>query len=484
MPDTAVATWWESGLLKGLEAICAVVLLGILCRLATEESLSWIAWVAAGIFLLLLIVARWPYGATLALVGTSVMPYFFVEIFGWKARPEHFASGIIFVVVVAWLLVGKRRARLDTLDYWILAYVAINFISSAFGSPAPASTLRWAFQNSLAILPYFLIRLLVQDRKVLQKTFRILLIGGFIESIYGICCYFSHQVFGSSVGIALNQYGSLAVPYGSQYEPNLFGAYTACGAVLFLALYLSAPQRRLRTFVGFTVTSLAMILSFSRAALFAFALVGGWVFWRARPSGNRRQIKVALFAIGLGAVVLVGSSAVGGVLQKRFADLFSEGLAEDTALIRYVVIAEALNEIPQHPLLGSGTSSLQLTFDLGQYVPEWAGIPTWVGNLTVRVLHDAGFLGLTMLLGFFISLCSRVRREIRGTSREIPILLGLWAGALLYCITFQSTDGTILAFPWIHFGLLASAVVILDDPNERQNAIGRSPSRPIIWTSV
>jgi hypothetical protein len=40
------------------------------------------------------------------------------------------------------------------------------------------------------------------------------------------------------------------------------------------------------------------------------------------------------------------------------------------------------------------------------------------------------------------------------------ILLGLWAGALIYFITFQATDGTILAFSWIHFGLLASAATL------------------------
>jgi hypothetical protein len=35
-------------------------------------------------------------------------------------------------------------------------------------------------------------------------------------------------------------------------------------------------------------------------------------------------------------------------------------------------------------------------------------------------------------------------------------------GTIVYAITFQFTEATLLAFTWVHLGLLASGVVILE----------------------
>ena len=42
-------------------------------------------------------------------------------------------------------------------------------------------------------------------------------------------------------------------------------------------------------------------------------------------------------------------------------------------------------------------------------------------------------------------------------------IIALEAGLLLYAITFQSSEASLLAFTWVHFGLLSSGVVI-DQP--------------------
>ena len=131
----------------------------------------------------------------------SVMPRFFVELFGWKARPEHFAVVIVSLAVCIWLLRSNRKIRLETPDYWVLAYVAMNYVSSAFGSSSPSETLRWALLNNLAVLPYFLIRLLVRDTETFRKAFRIFLAIGIAESAYGILCYVSHHAFGTTAGM-------------------------------------------------------------------------------------------------------------------------------------------------------------------------------------------------------------------------------------------------------------------------------------------
>lgn len=449
--------------MRRLDFVAVVAAIVVVCRVAMEEDLSWVALALASAATLLLTVTRWPYGALLVLIGMSAMPRFFVEIFGWKARPEHFAGAIVAAAVAVWLALSKRRVRLNQLDYWVLAYVAINFISSAFGSSAPAATLRWALQNSLAVLPYFLIRILVRDLEMLGKAFKMLLAVGIFESAYGILCYASHHAFGSTIGMEIGQYlVDIAAPYGSMYEPNLFGAYAGCCAVLCLAVYM-IEGHRLVHLLGFLVASLATVVSFSRAALLAFVVASGWVLWRATHRGNERQtrMKSINFLLGFGLILVVAASTAGGVLQERFTNLFQQGLAEETTITRLIVTEEALLEIPKHPLLGSGTASFNLSFNWARYVPEWASDKTWIGNAPLRILHDTGLLGLAAFLGFFVAAYRKIRPGLRSGRSQVPILVALSAGTLLYSISFQSTDGSVLAFTWVHLGFLASAAILI-----------------------
>jgi O-antigen ligase len=214
---------------------------------------------------------------------------------------------------------------------------------------------------------------------------------------------------------------------------------------------------------GFIVGLLATILSFSRAAVISLVIAVVWVFWKSRSQMNapRRSPIVLLAALAL--VLLLAAGAIRSVLQERVANLFTQGLAEESTITRYLVIVESLGEVPDHPLLGGGTASFQLSFNWSKYVPEWANNSTWVGNVVVRILHDTGLIGLAAFLWLPILLWSKVRQSLRGRNAQPPILIGLSAGVILYGISFQSTDGTILAFFWVHFGFLASAAILMND---------------------
>jgi hypothetical protein len=461
MAEVRSTSIWDSRTVQRLDLFGAVVATFVLARLVWVEDIGWVAGVTVGLLVILSTVVEWPYGAFVVLFAMSAGSGFQFELFGLNAHPEHIAVGLISIAFVFSLLLRKANVRLDSLDYWILGYVGMTVFSSAFASPEPASTVKWALQSFLAIIPYFIIRALVRDAAALKKTFYILLAVGFAESCYGLASYLSYQLFNTTFGMAIGQYGEIAVPYGTIVEPNLFGAYAAASAVGFLALFNTLERSRGLALAGFLVTSLAVFLSFSRAAMFALILVAGWMFLRVKPSGNRiRTRKLAFVVVGLSLLaVALGTTAAGGILRQRFTELISSGLADDTALLRYATILEALKDIPGHLVIGNGANSLQLTSNLGHFITG-EDRATWVGILPIRVLHDAGILGLMMLAGFFVSLWLRVRSGFRNKTRYSAALLGLWAGTLIYCITFQATDGTILAFSWIHFGLLASAATI------------------------
>jgi oligosaccharide repeat unit polymerase len=463
---------WEPELTRRFGLIAGIPCLVLICRLALDEDLTWIAWGLVGAASLLVSMVRWPYGALFLVIAASATPRFFVELFGWKARPEHVAAAIVSIAVGVWLLAWKRQLRFEKLDFFVLAYVGINYISSAFTSSEPASTLRWALLNNLAVLPYFLIRSLVQDLETLRKVFRVFLAVTVAESAYGILCYGLHQAFGTTAGMEVGLYFvDIAAPYGSLFEPNLFGAYSACCAVIFLALYFGNARNRFVCMIGFILGLLATILSFSRAALISLVIAAVWAFWKSREQKNAHSVRLIILIPAAALVLILAATAFRGVLQERLANLFSQGLAEETTITRYILIAESLQTFPDHPMLGSGTASFQLSFDWAKYVPQWAGNPTWVGNVTVRILHDAGLLGLAAFLGFLACLWWKIRGALRG-NRELPMLIGISAGALVYGVAFQSTDGTTLAFSWVHFGLLASAATVLERLSHESHRIG------------
>jgi O-antigen ligase len=179
------------------------------------------------------------------------------------------------------------------------------------------------------------------------------------------------------------------------------------------------------------------------------------------------------FALLIALVLMLATGSVGSIVRERFTNLYEQGLADETAISRFIIIEEALQDIPGHLLLGRGTASFNLTFDWAKYVPEWAGEKTWIGNTPLRVLHDTGLIGLVAFLGFFVTIAYKIRHIWKASQTPEAILIGLSAGTLVYAISFESTDGSILAFCWIQLGLLASAVILFEKSLERRTAFGK-----------
>jgi O-antigen ligase len=458
----AATTWWDSRWARWLDFIAVIAAVLVVLRVGAEEDLSWVLWAFVGLAVIVLSLVRWPYGALICLVGLSTMTRFYMELFGWKVRPEHVGATIVAVLAGAWLIKNKTRVRPDTLDYWVLAYLAANYFSSLFTSPDASATFRWALLNNLGVLPYFAIRFIVRDGETLQGAFRILLGVSLVQALYGISCYFSHLVFNTNTGMEIGQYlVDVAAPYGSLYEPNFFGSYTACCAVMMLALYLSQARNRLFYMVSFLIASFAAFISFSRGALLALFVTVVWLFWKVRKRNAGTSRNVPALALALALLVLIALAVSGAVLRERLTNSFAQGLTEETTLTRLLVLAEATQDIINHPIFGSGTASFQLFFDWGNFVPEWAGAAAWIGNFPMRIIHDTGVVGFAMILGFIFTLIFKIRKAWRKQRLLLPVLFALTAGGFLYAISFQFTEGTTLAFCWVHLGFLATTAILM-----------------------
>ena len=199
-----------------------------------------------------------------------------------------------------------------------------------------------------------------------------------------------------------------------------------------------------------------MAVALARAAIVGFVavlLVLTIVGLRKKVLDIGRLIRFAVASL-----VLVSTVALiaGPYLSDRFRTILVEQPAEDpTTLGRLVAINVAIEDINQHPIIGSGTASLQLLANPNS--ESILGERPWVSNAPVRVLHDTGTVGLILLALFFAGI---IRQTIKASSqggRAARLVIALLAGCLLYAFAFQATDGTMLAFFWVHMGLLVSA---------------------------
>ncbi len=320
----------------------------------------------------------------------------------------------------------------------------------------PRQTVKWALQQVLIILSYFFLRVLVEDRAALHKAVMTLLAVGAATVAYGIICFYSNLLFGTEFGMTIGQYGDTSAPYGLQYEANLLGSYSGALCVMMLVMYLYDHRRRF--LVGFALAFAGMAISLSRGALGAtfigFSAVAIFGFKKLLLTREvRAKLSKATFC-----ALLVVLPAVVPQYAGRFSTIdIGEPTVDPNTLTRVVQVTSAFDEVLKHPMLGGGTSSFQLTFDWQSLGEEWED-QGWIGNTEMRVLHDTGIVGLVVFGAFLVSLYRRSRKVLKLESN--PELVALLASALVYCVSFQATEGTLLAFSWVHLGLIGCAISI------------------------
>jgi O-antigen ligase len=454
----------------------------LLVWLAATESLAPVGLWALGLLgagtLTALALTGWPFGALLLLTASSAMPRVAETVLGLHLRPEHVAVSLVVLAVCGQALKERKRPRLHlrTFDYFLLAYVGLNFFTSAVTSPQPHLTLRWAMLNAIVISPYFLLRLLIKDEGRLHRAFHVLLWVGVVESCYGILCFLSNLLFQTSFGVELGQYGAFPGIYGTQFEANVFGSYTACCAIMFLAYFLLSHESRRSWYGwGFAVTTIGALVSLARSVFLAFPVAALLVVWIALRKGEFQIRRLLPLLVGVGLLLVAFSPVVVNLVRERFSTIdLSEISADNTTWERLIQMAVAVEDIQARPMLGTGTASFHLFFDPNDYPVGFAGDEEeggWISNTPLRILHDTGVVGLMVFVLFLGYLGVAVRKAARSAgATNTAILMALSAGGVLYAITFQATEATMLAFTWVHLGLLATAVTVLQEKPLSQEA--------------
>src|SRR5580698_8832207 len=351
----------SADLLRNVERVAAVFLAGLALYLLATENLEWVPYVAGGLAAVIVLMVAWPYGALLGLMAAASTPKWEMEISARHAKPEHFVvAGFCAILLVRICARSHVWKRLDKLDFLLLAFLAMNFFSSAFTSPERGATLRWAVMQALAMAPAILIGQLVRTQDRLDRVMSFWMSTGLLEASFGMACFVSFLLFDTKVGMGFFDYLDYTPAVrGSQWEPNIFGSYCTCFAVMFLFYYIASETRKSWYLFGLSITGIALLLSLARQAWATFIIVSCFVVFKNLRSRKVPWGKVIAVVLSVVMVLLVGAALMKD-LRDRLETLAISRVMEDPTLIRRAtIIIQGLDDIKEHPIVGTGTNSFQ-----------------------------------------------------------------------------------------------------------------------------
>ncbi len=331
-------------------------------------------------------------------------------------------------------------------------------------SPSPPQTLKSAMQQMLAILPYFFLRVLADDQRKLRWAFRAFLVVGALAAAYGVLAYYSNFLFGTEFGVEVEQYVTMPATYGTQFEANILGAYCGAFSVAMLAMYVQ--EKRRSYLVGYAITMTGMAVSLSRGALGATFIGMVVLAYYARKKGLLNGQVLRAVAVATLCVGIISMPVLASRYTERLSTLdVADPTADSNTLFRFVQFAAAVDDFVASPILGNGTASFQLLFS-GEDAAIVGTETPWIANTELRILHDTGVVGFAVFVLFVVALVRQSRRRLKHLSD--PMLLALLVSAVVYVVSFQVTEGTILAFTWVHLGLMGCAMTLATSGNRDQ----------------
>jgi O-antigen ligase len=223
----------------------------------------------------------------------------------------------------------------------------------------------------------------------------------------------------------------------------------AAALLVFVWAETKRPQLKLFLLITLSLLGLALLLSFSRAAIGAAVLVGAlFLVWKF----NARTLALSVLGVALAALFAADA------LYSRMTMGFGEGADAVSAGRIDGIWLPLLSEFWKSPLIGEGLRSILWSFPMQNEGMIRAG---HAHNAYLEALLDMGIVGLVLLLAYY----SHVWKGLRSLSRDerlSPEMRGLFQGACAALVAFLVTCmvGASLrpqaeaAYIWVAIGLM------------------------------
>jgi O-antigen ligase len=232
---------------------------------------------------------------------------------------------------------------------------------------------------------------------------------------------------------------------------NALGRLHLFAFALLLFVWAETKRPRMRLFLLLTLALLgvALLLTFSRAAIAGAVVVGAlFLIWKFNAKSLALFIAAAMLAALFGAEALYSRMTVG---FDQGADAVSAGRIDGIWL-------PLLPELAKSPLWGDGLNSIVWSFPMVNDAMLRVAHPH---NAYLEALLDMGIVGLALLMAYYVHVWKGIRR-LSGNRELNGELRGLFQGASAALVAFFVTClvGSSLrpepesAYLWIAIGLM------------------------------
>lgn len=379
-------------------------------------------------------------------------------------RPDQLVLIWIGIVWLLALVAGKVHMYKVPLVFPLTGLLVINFVSSILYSPDKLLSYRSCFLLATYFLMYIItVQILVEKRDLLRRSPFIFVLIGVMMSLYALL---SLAIFNTGIdlrGAYTAAAGVGTITRGGFEEANIMGSFTAVVALMLLAHFIEGSRwnKGILLAAGFSIVSLALLLSFTRGAWIGFAVGAVLLVLVQRPPGNifsPKGLALILVMTGLFAFIAIPlGNYVGGhtggketALSDRLSNLvdFSQGSGEG----RKEIETRAIQAWQRNPLTGNGTYSLP------QQEPGTTAQGAWLYSSIIQSLQDTGIIGTVFLIwiyfeGIMIGINGYRRCNTRFWKATI---IGATVGWIAMITSSQSSSVFWLSFPWLFLGLLVA----------------------------
>jgi O-antigen ligase len=341
------------------------------------------------------------------------------------------------------------------------------------------------------VLLYWLLYQLLRTADDMSFAFTVFLVAGTAQVLFGL-----YQVLAG----ALNHYqkwrlpiGHLGLvhreyinsvwgrPYGTQVEPDFYGAFCMVFALIFIILlFANGGKIKKWLWAGAVLSLLGLFFSFVRMAWLIFFLLLPLL---ALAKKKLPFFRFTWMAAALIASVTVGASVFAAVVvppirqicetrfatkvpastSKRSAWRFSNSLL-NTQNVRLTLIQLSLYAWREHPFFGNGPGSFPFTYF--RATEGAAGVRRKIEENAFRqtnpsmlftVLEDSGLLGLFLFLVLAAKFVFLSYKKLAGLSSPLaPQTFALAIALAALLLSYMLTNGLWLPFTWVFLALAAA----------------------------
>ncbi|MGH2447946.1 MAG: O-antigen ligase family protein [Chloroflexota bacterium] len=403
-------TWKRAGILGGLVAVCAAVVVGTALS-PFVTALAFVGLIAVG--------------ATLAFPTTGV--FLMVALFLIQGSPVYTSYGVfsqgatasdaVGGLVLASLIIGMAQGRCDPVARLRgragLAVVAVwvYFLWAALSvmwSQADSATLSQSVRNDIEMASFFtlMVMTLVDARGVRQAAATYAIVGTGL-ALYVIAVFHSQGGF-NSVAPNIQAYrGGLA----QDLNADELGAILAVvPGFAYIALEgVKQARRLLLTLASIPAIGVAVIIVDSRQVLLSVALaIAAIVVFTRGYQARAAAAPIALLG-GLTLIILVNTGHLPWYFQNRF-----QSTDISTLNLRLPIWQVGWQDFVQHPITGVGAEQLEAS------LPSYIAVGSAQSDF-VRALADFGLIGFMALL----AMLSVLGRIVLFQSRRHPAAIGI-----------------------------------------------------------